>query len=69
MVQKKIGVDQIESGKEGLLDLGTRLSNVDDEIENVKDNVADLDARKSADIAKVNETIMALLSTDYYTCF
>lgn len=62
MAQKKIGVDQIESGKEGLLDLGTRLNNVDAEIENVKDNVANLDARKSADIAKVNEAIMAAAS-------
>jgi len=67
MAQKKIGVDQIESGKEGLLDLGTRLNNVDAEIENVKYDVADLDASKSADIAKVNETIMAAASAPITT--
>jgi hypothetical protein len=67
MSQKKINLEQVESGVTGKKDLSVRLGDTDTAINNINQSITDLDSAKSADIARVNETVMAMASAPVTT--
>lgn len=67
MAQKKITVVQVEAGKQGFSDLGARLDNMDTAIESVNTNLQNEINANEAEIARVNEVVMAMASAPIST--
>lgn len=67
MAQKLVTVYQIESGKEGLNNLGERLNNIDTTITNVNTSLTNDITTNANEIARVNEAVMAMASAPITT--
>jgi hypothetical protein len=74
MAQKPISVKQVGSGKEGVINLGTRLDNTDTAISNLNTSITNMNSditgelvAKEVEILRVNEAVMAMASAPVTT--
>lgn len=67
MTQKAIGVDQIASGKDGVMNLGERLNTQDTALTQAQTDLNTVITANETEIARINEAVMAMSSAPVTT--